>query len=104
MISSEIFQLYSSLYSSFFSVSDCNILFVNIHTSIPPGMLDQEFKYLCEADIKIEKLDKAIDKLSSGKSPGPDGLTSEFYKFYREDLRELLFRAVFYLSKIIHYL
>lgn len=91
MISSEIFQFYSSLYSSFFSVSDCNILFDNIHTSIP--QLDQEFKDLCEADIKIEELDKAINKLSSGKSPGPDGLTSEFYKFFREDLRELLFQA-----------
>lgn len=88
MISSEIFRFYSSLYSSSFSVSDCNILFDNIHTSIP--QLDQEFKELCEADIKIEELDKAIDKLTSGKYPGPDGLTSEFYKFFREDERTIV--------------
>ncbi len=35
IISSEIFQFYSSLYSSSFSESDCNIFFNNIHSSIP---------------------------------------------------------------------
>ncbi len=93
MISSEIFQFYSSLYSSSFSESDCNIFFKNIHSSIP--QLDQETKDLCEADIKIEEVDKAINKLRSGKSPGPDDLTCEFYKYFREDLRELLFKAFF---------
>ncbi len=93
MISSEIFQFYSSLYSSSFSESDCNIFFNNIHSSIP--QLEQETKDLCEADIKIEEVDKAINKLCSGKSPGPDGLTCELYKYFREDLRELLFKAFF---------
>ncbi len=93
MISSEIFQFYSSLYSSSFSESDCNIFFNNIHSSIP--QLEQETKDLCEADIKIEEVDKAINKLRSGKSPGPDRLTCEFYTFVREDLRELLFKAFF---------
>ncbi len=93
IISSEIFQFYSSLYSSSFSESDCNIFFNNIHSSIP--QLEQETKDLCEADIKIEEVDKAINKLCSGKSPDPDGLTCEFYKYFREDLRELLFKAFF---------
>lgn len=53
MISSEIFQFYSSLYSSSFSATDCNTLFDNIHTSIP--QLDQEFRDSCEADIIIEE-------------------------------------------------
>ncbi len=91
IIFSEIFQFYSFLYSS--SFSDCNIFFNNIHSSMP--QLDQETKDLCEADIKIEEVDKAINKLRSGKSPGPDGLTCEFYTYFREDLRELLFKAFF---------
>ncbi len=68
IISSEIFQFYSSLHSSSFSESDCNIFFNNIHSSIP--QLEQGTKDLCEADIKIEEVDKAINKLCSGKSPG----------------------------------
>lgn len=89
IISSEIFKFYSTLYSSAFSETDCNNFFDRIYTNIP--QIDEHFRDLCEADIKIEELDKAIDKLSSGKSPGPDGLTPEFYKFFREDLRDLLF-------------
>ncbi len=93
IISSDIFQFYSSLYSSSFSESDCNILFDNIHSNIP--QVDQETRDLCETVIKIEEVDKAINKLRSGKSPGPNGLTCEFYKLFREDLRELLFKALF---------
>ncbi len=31
--------------------------------------------------FKLRNLIKPIDRLSSGKSPGPDGRTPEFYKF-----------------------
>lgn len=92
-ISSEIFQFYSSLYKSSFSISDCDTFFNNMNFNIP--QLDTEFKGLCEADIAIEELDKAIDCLSLGKSPGPDGLTTEFYRFFKNDLRELLFHTFF---------
>lgn len=33
-------------------------------------------------------------KLSLNKSPGSDGLTGDFYKFFWEDIRNLLFKAI----------
>ncbi len=58
------------------------MFFYIIHTDIP--QIDEDFRDLCEANIKIEELDNAIDKLSSGKSPGPDGLTPAFDQFFKE--------------------
>ena len=33
-----------------------------------------------DASFKFEELEKSVMSLSDGKSPGPDGLTAEFYK------------------------
>jgi hypothetical protein len=43
-----------------------------------------------------EEIHSAIQKMPSNKSPGPDGFTNEFYKFYLQDLKPdllALFRA-----------
>ncbi len=42
--------------------------------------------------MHIEELDSAIQNLKLNKSPGPDGLTAHFYKFFWNDIR-LLFDA-----------
>ena len=41
-------------------------------------------KKICDADITIEECGKALQKLSNNKSPGCDGLPTEFYKFFWE--------------------
>lgn len=43
-----------------------------------------------ENDLRIEEMDAAVLKLFSGKFPGLDGLTTEFYKFFWTDIRRLL--------------
>lgn len=51
----------------------------------------------CESLIKdVTKLEvfHALQSLSSGKSPGPDGFNSEFYSFFRNDIGDSLFEAV----------
>ncbi len=42
------------------------------------------------APITEEEVTTAIIKLHPGKSPGSDGLTSEFYKHFQEDIVPIL--------------
>lgn len=47
-----------------------------------------------EEDLKIEEFDKVILKMSTGKSPGLDSLTTEFYRFFWKDIRVMLHEAL----------
>lgn len=47
-----------------------------------------------DADLSIDELDKAVHQMAKGKSPGPDGLTVEFYIFFWNDIRQMLFEAL----------
>uniref|UniRef100_A0A3P9JF49 Reverse transcriptase domain-containing protein n=1 Tax=Oryzias latipes TaxID=8090 RepID=A0A3P9JF49_ORYLA len=90
-INKEIHTFYSNLYKSYHSEADCEILFESIE-----GLnqnIDLEFKHFMENDLDIEEMDAAVLKMSSGKSPGLDGLTAEFYKFFWTDIRRLLHEA-----------
>ncbi len=40
--------------------------------------------------ITVKEIAEAIQNLPSGKAPGPDGFTTEFYKTYVEELSPLL--------------
>lgn len=46
----------------------------------------REDKEMCDMDISDEEVEVAISQLNNGKSPGADGLTSEFYKAFKNIL------------------
>lgn len=92
VLENEIYTFYSKLYSSHFSQIDCDAFFDKIGHLIP--QIDSSFKEFCESDLKIEELDAVIRKMTSNKSPGSDGLTVNFFKFFWEDVREILFKAL----------
>lgn len=37
---------------------------------------------MCDEDISISEIYKSLNGMSKGKTPGPDGLTSEFYLYF----------------------
>lgn len=43
-----------------------------------------------ESPISQTEVEKAIDNLNLGKSPGPDGLSASFYKTFKKELSHLL--------------
>ena len=91
-IEKEVYSFYSKLYSSSYSLVDTDIRFNKIEKSIP--CIDNSFKGLCESDFKIDELDSVMFKMALNKSPGTDGLTTNFYQFFWKDVRDLLFDAL----------
>lgn len=85
LITKELTSFYSKLYSSAFSAVDSDAFFNHIKDLIP--CIEDDFAELCEADITIFELDKAVDNLSLNKSPGCDGLTSNFYRHFWDLLK-----------------
>ncbi|MGL4247629.1 MAG: hypothetical protein ACRCR5_02425 [Lactococcus garvieae] len=87
LICKEIYQFYSDLYSSNFSPNESNNFFDKIINFIPH--IGNDWRDCCDADLHIEELDSAVQNLKLNASPGPDGLTANFYKFFWNDIRIL---------------
>ena len=74
------------LYKSKFQKSDCDFLFENIDEDMKKnGCRRQTY-----TAIEIEN---ALKQMKNGKSPGIDGLTSEFLKHFWADIKKLLYKA-----------
>ena len=56
--------------------------------------LNEEQKQKCEEEITESEILKSIKALKCGKSPGTDGLTSEFYKFFWGDIKTFLMASI----------
>lgn len=80
------------MYSTSYSQVDANLFLDNIQHYIP--QIDLEFKEMCDSEFNIKELDMAVKHLALNKSPGQDGLTSNFYKFFWESIKDLLFYAL----------
>ena len=54
------------------------------------NQLDDESQLNCEGPITYEECEKAISKMKQNKSPGLDGITTEFYQAFCPTLGNLL--------------
>ena len=62
--------------------------------SIPK--LDQDVKSNLDLPINIDELSHALKNMKNDKSPGLDGFTTNFYKFFWTDLKNLLYETLTY--------
>ncbi|XP_044146854.1 uncharacterized protein LOC122935155 [Bufo gargarizans] len=88
---SGILEVVRSFYSHLFGRKELNrdSLSAFLAGAIPGAGMDPSLDILTEP-IREEEVRLAIDGLRPKKSPGPDGLTSEWYKTFREQLVPLL--------------
>ena len=56
--------------------------------------LDEDQKHLIEGKIEIEEASEALKKMKNNRSPGSDGFTVEFFKFFWKDLKDFMIRAI----------
>ena len=52
--------------------------------------LSNDAKAALELPISQTEIERAIDKMNPGKSPGPDGLSASFYKAFKNELSQVL--------------
>ena len=55
--------------------------------------ISEQSKTLCDSVITLQEVQKAINSLANNKTPGPDGIPSEFYKTFWTELGNELFNA-----------
>lgn len=67
--------------------------FRNEFLSLMPRLGD-EVRQTLERPISLNEVKQAIDELSTGKAPGPDGLGAAIYKCFKEELAQALHRVI----------
>ena len=85
-------KFYEKLYTT--KTGNHNIEFGDENIAIPK--LETDLKELCDSPLTIEECGAALKKLQNNKSPGADGFTTNFYKFFWPDIKELLFQSYKY--------
>ena len=88
---------YKNLYSEKLDINDLTykqnldyFMDVNIKS------LTEEQKLDCDKPISEQELLKSIKALKNGKTPGSDGLTTDFYKFFWSDIKYYLLESYTY--------
>ena len=87
-INIEFKQFYSNLYVSELQANEDEIRSFLSSLSLPT--LTEEQREFLDTPITVEEVVEVISSLPSGKSPGLDGFTAEFYKCYAAELAPLL--------------
>ena len=88
-------NFYQTLYTT--KVGNKKIDFVNKIDNVP--QLDKNLKEICDSPLTIEECGAALNKLQNNKSPGADGFTTNFFKFFWIDLKDILFASYLYSEK-----
>ena len=65
----------------------------NYLNGIDIPQISEQSKFLCEGDITLQDVKEAINRLANNKTPGPDGIPSEFYKTFWTEIGNELFKS-----------
>ncbi len=90
-ILNETVDFYQNLYKSKHIDEDLINNYVN-NTEVP--QLNQNDQLLCDGPLTIDECTIVVKKLKLNRSPGSDGLTTEFYNCFWDDIKYLMVNAI----------
>ena len=89
----QIMELQKNFYKDLYSTNKRNDYFDETFlTNLPK--ISRKSLVLTETDISLNELSFAIKNMHSGKTPGSDGLTVDFYKFFWEDIKHIVHNSI----------
>ena len=90
----KILQNIQDFYSSLYSHRETDIAELDsLIEGNPPKLSDVQSKEI-DNEIQISELGETLKRMKNGKSPGPDGFTTEFFKFFWADLKVFYHRSI----------
>ena len=92
--SSKILDELSSFYENLYKASIYHEEYKDEFLSDFVPQISPEQKQLCEKEISMQECNEALDKMKLNKSPGTDGITVEFYRFFWNEIRKLVFDSI----------
>ena len=99
LILEEIKSFYTNLYTSKSRKTEreCLQYIASINT---PKLSDTD-KLSCEGKLTLQNCWDALNSMKSGKTPGNDGLTKEFYVYFFREVVPLLVNSLNYSFKVV---
>ena len=89
-------QYYKNLYTDQIKVDDANI---KDKIGDNEAKLSENDSKLLEGEITYQELSSALKNMKNSKSPGSDGFTAEFFKFFWKDLGIFILNSINYAYK-----
>ena len=87
----ELHDFYSTLFDRKISKSSSECMsFLN---SLQVPLISDQHKAECDQELTIDDLKDSLFSMSGGKSPGNDGLSVEFYKFFWSEIKDIFFES-----------
>jgi hypothetical protein len=90
-------EFYKNLYSPKNEVDPTKMKKAGLHfkdETLPK--ISKDDSSMCEGNITIGEIGEALKGLLNGKSPGSDGFTADFYKFFWPTIRPAVYESLLY--------
>ena len=87
---------YKTLYTEKEAATSCENETCSLFSSNNNTKLSQIEKDLCDKALTLKECSESLYELSNNKSPGSDGFTTEFYKFFWTDIKQYIYDSFNY--------